>query len=116
MSLTYRPKNINAKGNSGENDRDFDANVSGCNILGYMSEFIGETTHTGFTARAPYAADKEKCVVMAEKLKKLTDSEYERCFDALSYCLGPDSTYRDLKTYINMWICFLQTCDGYKAF
>ena len=116
MSRDYIAKSKTAKGNIGRKNKDFNANVASCTILGELAKTIGETSpyvHLG-SYDPPWQADEEQAKRMASKLRGLTEQQLKTLFDELNDCFAPKEP-ATLKYIIDEWATWLDTCGGYTT-
>ena len=120
MSRDYIAKSRKAKGNIGRGDKDFNANVACCSILGEVAKTIGETADYGKWKSAisrddpPWKADEAQAKRMATKLRGLTDAQINALFKELSNLIEPQEP-ATLKAFIDEWATWLETCGGYTT-
>ena len=127
MGRTYKANNPEAKGSYGDKGI-FDVNYSGADILGLLAHAVNhhnkpleeDNKKWGIVDRAPstlFSSSAVECKVHAAALQAMTDvdEQLEPIYAKIIRQKLWDSSYADFKCYINSWVNFLMTCDGYEV-
>ncbi len=114
MSLTYYAKRRSAE------IPDFDANVCGCTLLGYINQISGahmcKSRLTELMGPRPaYIATAEEATADSRAIARTTDEQIKALMDDedVRYCNGGDAD--DLVAFARDWQAFLAQCGGYHT-
>ena len=120
MSLQYRPNKKMKPHCPSQYDGIFDANVSGCNLLGALHRKFGlpvfDDPFCTWICRVSYSMDRETAEAASKKLSQVTDDEILAFFHSEPWIKGAwAGSDMDFVGWVRDWQLFLERSEGYNA-